>query len=255
MIRASGEQVRHAKRSRPLVARSRDAARRRTTPPASGGARSQRSADDHLHLGHDGAPKGIVHSHIGFLLKAAIDFGYAFDLQPGDMLGWIADMGWMLGPLMILGGLQCGCRPRDGRGSARPSRRSIACGSIVERNGVTLLGIAPTAARGLRARSDGASSDRGSFEPARIRIDRRSLGRSDLALAVRDGRREAPADPQLHRRHRDRWRHPVVLHDRAAVAGIVRRTVARHGCRCARCRWASRRPRSASWSCATPGWA
>ena len=105
--------------------------------------------------GTTGLPKGIVHSHVGFALKAAVDFGYAFDLQPGDMLGWIADMGWMLGPLMILGCLQCGAGMVMVEGlpdHPAPDR----LWRIVERNRVTVQGIAPSAARGLRARSDGA---------------------------------------------------------------------------------------------------
>jgi len=106
--------------------------------------------------GTTGLPKGIVHSHVGFLLKGAIDFGYAFDLQPGDRLGWIADMGWMLGPLMIIGGLQCGAGLVMVEGLPdHPSTDRLW--RIVERNKVTLLGVAPSAARGLRSKSDGGA--------------------------------------------------------------------------------------------------
>lgn len=104
--------------------------------------------------GTTGEPKGIVHSHVGFLLKAAIDFGYAFDIQSDDTVGWTADMGWMLGPLMILGGLHLGASMVLVEGVPdypEPDR----LWRIAERNALTFLGIAPTAARGLRARSSG----------------------------------------------------------------------------------------------------
>ena len=105
--------------------------------------------------GTTGAPKGIVHSHLGYLLKSAIDFGYAFDAQPDDSIAWIADMGWMLGPLMIVGGLHCGSTLVliEGLPDHPESERMWR---IVERNRATLMGSAPTAARGLRARGDGA---------------------------------------------------------------------------------------------------
>ena len=105
--------------------------------------------------GTTGAPKGIVHSHIGYLLKSAIDFGYAFDAQPGDNIAWIADMGWMLGPLMIIGGLHCGAGIVLIEGLP-DHPHTDRFWRIVERNRATVLGIAPTAARGLRSRSDGA---------------------------------------------------------------------------------------------------
>lgn len=104
--------------------------------------------------GTTGAPKGIVHSHAGLLLKAAIDFGYAFDIQSDDTMLWSADMGWMLGPLMIVGGLHFGAKVVIVEGLPdypQPDR----LWQLVERNRATFLGIAPTAARSLRSQLNG----------------------------------------------------------------------------------------------------
>ncbi len=61
--------------------------------------------------GTTGRPKGAVHVHAGFPIKAAHDLAFCFDLQPDDVLFWITDLGWMMGPWAIEGGLILGRDP------------------------------------------------------------------------------------------------------------------------------------------------
>jgi len=114
--------------------------------------------------GTTGRPKGAVHVHGGFPVKAAQDLAHVFDLQSGDLLWWFTDIGWMMGPWLIAGGLINGATILlyDGAPDFPDAGRVW---SIVQRHRVTHLGISPTAIRGLM---------RAGEEPVR-RHDRSSL--------------------------------------------------------------------------------
>src|SRR5438093_1823112 len=98
--------------------------------------------------GTTGRPKGAVHVHGGFPVKAAQDLAHCFDLQPRDVLWWFTDIGWMMGPWLIAGGLLLGATIvlYDGTPDFPDPSRLWA---MVERHRVTHLGISPTAIRGL----------------------------------------------------------------------------------------------------------
>jgi acetyl-CoA synthetase len=98
--------------------------------------------------GTTGRPKGAVHVHTGFPLKAAQDLTHAFDLKAEDVLFWVTDMGWMMGPWAVLGGMAVGATVLIYEGSPDypgPDR----LWDLVDRHGVTVFGVSPTAIRAL----------------------------------------------------------------------------------------------------------
>ncbi|MCS6902898.1 MAG: AMP-binding protein, partial [Candidatus Bipolaricaulota bacterium] len=58
--------------------------------------------------GTTGRPKGAVHVHGGFLVKIAQEVAHQVDLQDRDLLYWVTDMGWIMGPWEVVGGLALG---------------------------------------------------------------------------------------------------------------------------------------------------
>jgi acetyl-CoA synthetase len=103
--------------------------------------------------GTTGRPKGAVHSHCGLSIKAAMDCRLVWDFHPGDRLLWLADFGWLAGPMYVIGTLLNRTTflmlegvpdyPIPGRywRSAQDLR-------------ATILGLAPTLARSLRRHGD-----------------------------------------------------------------------------------------------------
>jgi acetyl-CoA synthetase len=98
--------------------------------------------------GTTGRPKGALHVHHGFPLKATQDMAHCFDVGPGDRLFWLTDLGWMMGPWAIQGTLTLGATFVMFEGTPDypgPDR----LWSLAERHQATHVGISPTAIRGL----------------------------------------------------------------------------------------------------------
>lgn len=99
--------------------------------------------------GTTGMPKGIVHAHCGFPVKAAQDMAHGFDIRRDDVVCWYSDLGWMMGPWLIFGTLLLGSTMMlyDGAPHYPAADRLWA---LCARHRVTLLGLSPTLARMLQ---------------------------------------------------------------------------------------------------------
>ena len=98
--------------------------------------------------GTTGRPKGAVHTHCGFPIKAAQDMAFGTDLHPGQRIYWMTDMGWMMGPWLVFGAMILGSTYvlYDGAPDYPGPNRLW---EIVERHRITTLGISPTLIRAL----------------------------------------------------------------------------------------------------------
>ncbi len=143
--------------------------------------------------GTTGRPKGAVHTHCGFPIKAAQDLRHAMDLKPEDTLYWMTDMGWMMGPWEVFGALLNGATMvfYDGAPDYPDVDRVWA---LVERHHVTHLGVSPTLIRMLK---------RAGLEPVR---------RHDLSSLRLVGSTGSPWDPESWR-----WLFEQVLEGRKPI--------------------------------------
>ncbi|MHB8586741.1 MAG: AMP-binding protein [Thermoplasmatota archaeon] len=103
--------------------------------------------------GTTGRPKGSVHVHGGFLVKVAQEAHHQTDCRPGDVLFWFTDMGWIMGPWELVGGLANGATVFLYEGSPdypAPDR----LWQIVESHRISILGVSPTLIRSLMKHGD-----------------------------------------------------------------------------------------------------
>jgi acetyl-CoA synthetase len=105
--------------------------------------------------GTTGKPKGTVHTHSGFPLKIAHDAVVHFDMKPGDVFFWPADMGWLAGALIIAATMMRGATMVAYDGAPDfPNWSRMA--QMIERHRVTIFATAPTMIRGFAANAEAA---------------------------------------------------------------------------------------------------
>ncbi len=109
--------------------------------------------------GTTGRPKGAVHTHCGFPVKAAQDMAFGTDVHAGESMFWITDMGWMMGPWLVFGTLLLGATMflYDGAPDWGAGSEGFAPGRLwdmIERHRLTHLGISPTLVRALIPHGD-----------------------------------------------------------------------------------------------------
>jgi len=90
----------------------------------------------------------VVLTQGGLQMKIGHDAGYLFDLGSSDRFFWLTDMGWVMGTILILGGLTNGATLVLFEGTPdypKPDR----LWAVAERHRVSVMGLSPTAVRAL----------------------------------------------------------------------------------------------------------
>jgi acetyl-CoA synthetase len=103
--------------------------------------------------GTTGKPKGIVHTHAGVQMQTAKEIYFGFDHKPEDRFFWVSDIGWMMGPWMLIGNHTFGGTIFMYEGAPdypNPDRYW----EMIDRHRLTAFGISPTAIRALRKYGD-----------------------------------------------------------------------------------------------------
>ncbi len=103
--------------------------------------------------GTTGPPKGCVHSHGGCISQIGKELAYHFDVKPSDRFFWLTDIGWMMGPWMLIGVHMQGGTAFLYEGAPnhpKPDR----LWEMIDRHQITHLGISPTAIRVLMRADD-----------------------------------------------------------------------------------------------------
>lgn len=98
--------------------------------------------------GTTGKPKGALHTHCGFPVKAAQDMAFGTDVHRGDVIYWMTDMGWMMGPWLVFGSLLLGATMflYDGAPDFPAPNRLW---ELAEKHRINQMGVSPTLIRSL----------------------------------------------------------------------------------------------------------
>jgi acetyl-CoA synthetase len=102
--------------------------------------------------GTTGQPKGVLHVHGGFLVSIAREVAYQTDVDAGDVVHFVTDMGWIMGPWTIVGAGAIGATIVFSEGA--PDWPDDRVWRTIEEERVTMLGVSPTLIRALIPKGD-----------------------------------------------------------------------------------------------------
>jgi len=98
--------------------------------------------------GTTGPPKGVLHVQGGFLVSITREVAYQADAHPGEVIHFVTDMGWIMGPWEVVGGMALGCTIVFAEGAPDWPAADRIWG-LVESEHVSILGLSPTLVRAL----------------------------------------------------------------------------------------------------------
>jgi acetyl-CoA synthetase len=97
--------------------------------------------------GTTGRPKGVVHVQGGFLVSITREACYQSDVHSEDVIHFVTDMGWIMGPWTVVGAGALGATIVYAEGA--PDWPADRLWRLVESEDVTILGCSPTLIRAL----------------------------------------------------------------------------------------------------------